>query len=276
MRAFCYTLVYLQMCLNLVGLSDSPTMLQGDAIPDIDGFLERNPTDLTITMTKGMRLCAIFCDYEKGSKLCMEHGYDWAKKFPGVSIFMEAMFCGGLCSFAAAQELKQRKSRKHLRSCRRYRRFGDRVLATIASWVRKGNPNVKHHEALLLAEKAALCGKWQLAERNFQAAISMAARIGFMHDAAISYERYGLFMLHIINDREGGAFYLEKAAQYYADWGAVRKVRQLEKEHADLWDSPPTQVVSLPSTYSASKLFDVGSADFAIESEQSNFASADF
>ena len=48
---------------------------------------------------------------------------------------------------------------------------------------------------------------------------------------SLANERYGEFLLSVRDDKEGAACCIEKAIQFYQEWGAVRKVDLLRKQH---------------------------------------------
>lgn len=62
----------------------------------------------------------------------------------------------------------------------------------------------------------------------------MAARFGFVHDAALASERYGEFSLNVLKDKEDAIFHLEKAKGFYKDWGAMKNVELLHAQCAKL------------------------------------------
>lgn len=67
---------------------------------------------------------------------------------------------------------------------------GPQVSERIKQWIAKGNPNVKHYDALLDAELAAIQGRWSIARNRYEVAILFAGRQGFVHEQALAHERY--------------------------------------------------------------------------------------
>ena len=63
---------------------------------------------------------------------------------------------------------------------------------------------------------------------GFETAISSAARAGFMQDAALGNELAGTWFLRF-GDIDWARYYLTRAANCYADWGAHAKAKQLRK-----------------------------------------------
>ena len=109
-----------------------------------------------------------------------------------------------------------------------------KARATVKDWVRQGNPNIKHHSALLDAELAALQRKRSRCERHYQSALAIAIRGGLVHDAALANERYGDFALSVLDDNAIGKFHVKEAIRLYSEWGAAKKVQLLEVQHASL------------------------------------------
>ena len=230
-QAVDYTMVLWQPALNLMGFSENTTLLEGDAVEDEQEFLNArldNKPMVAIFRTQKLRLYAMFGEHSQGADLFIAHGYDWPEAAPGHPMFMEAVFCGGLSSFAMARTSKARK----------YRRQALKARSTVKDWIKKGNPNVRHYEALFDAEKAVLKGKYRAAEQYYQSAVSVAARGGFVHDAGLASERYGEFMLTVLKDEDGAVFHFDTSAKFYSDWGASKKVQQLQEKYSNLHTRP--------------------------------------
>jgi tetratricopeptide (TPR) repeat protein len=223
-----YTLVFWQSALNLMGLSENTTLLQGKALLDPEEFLNRrdNPFLVVTIQTQQSRLYVIFGEHGKGADLSITNGYDWPKLAPGNPTIPTALFCGGISSFEMARKTKKQKFKKHAK----------KIHSTIKSWVKKGNPNVIHYDRLLDAERAALDGKSNAALKHYQSAVSLAARGGFVHDAALANERYAEYLLHDMSDRQEAIFYFEEAIKFYSEWGALKKVDLLREKYSDLWE----------------------------------------
>jgi hypothetical protein len=214
---------------NLMGVSENTTLLQGRALPDPEEFLNRrgDPILVAIMQAQQSRMCVIFGEHKKAADLSMTC-FEWPKVAPGNPVFQAALFCGGISSFEMARKSKERRYKKH----------ADKIHSTIKSWVRKGNPNAIHYDRLLDAEKAALDGKSKEAEKHYQSAVTMSARGGFVHDAALAQERYGEFLLHDMSDKQEAAYRFEEAIKFYSEWGAKKKVELLREQYSDLLQKP--------------------------------------
>ena len=224
--ALCFWQYALNMMIDKSG--NNTTLLQGEVIEDRGEFYKSmtlQPPILAIINTLETRLCVVFGEHEKGANMFRDHGYDWPTAGPGHPMFMEMVCCGGLSSYIMARTTSGKKNRN-------YRKYAFKARSTIKGWAKHGNPNIQHFEALLDAEHDVLKGKKHCysAEKNYHLAIRFATRGGYTHDAAICNECYGNFMLHVLKDEEGSQFYFKKALEHYKEWGATKKVSQLQME----------------------------------------------
>jgi hypothetical protein len=227
LAAFEHTLIFWQSALNLMGRSENTSLLQGEAVIDSEEFLNHNSPPLVILMqAQQSRMYAIFGEHKKGADLSITNGY--ALKILDPSFKAAFLFCGGISSFEMARKTKKRKYKKHAK----------KIHSTIKYWVRKGNPNVIHYDRLLDAEKAALDGKSKAAQTLYQKAVALAARGGFVHDAALANERYGEFLLHDMSDKQEAVYRFEEAIKFYSEWGASKKVELIREQYSDLWQRP--------------------------------------
>lgn len=141
---------------------------------------------------------------------------------------------------------------------RKYKKHALQVKKTVEAWVGKGNPNVRHHLCLLNAEQAALDGKNDQARQLYGEAITLSARGGFIHDAALANERYADFVID--NDRDEAEYRLRESIRYYSQWGATQKVAMLRKSHGGLVASmtSTSRIVSISdSSFTDSDLFGI-------------------
>ena len=98
----------------------------------------------------------------------------------------------------------------------------------------KGNPNVQHVKPLFEAQKATIRKKHAEADKHFQVGIALAARGGFIQDAAIGSELYAKYLLSARDDRQGASFHFRKAAEFYTEWDALKKVDLLNEKYSDI------------------------------------------
>lgn len=229
--------IYLEMIQNLMGNSDNPTVMKSER-------RFRSYTDQTVLGVFYSCQCVLFMyfdEYEKGAELAIERGDMYATGIPGHVWIMIETFTRAMLLYAAARETGDRVYAKHAKN----------VHKTLKSWVRKGNPNVKHYELLLSAEKAALNGKLDAAEGWYQSAIVFSTRQGLVHESAFASERYGEFLLVDRNDAEEARHKFDDAIRRYNEWGAIKKVQMLREKHKHVWEKP-TEVVIQPLHVTAS------------------------
>lgn len=159
------------------------------------------------------------------------------KTVPGLCLCYSDNLFRGIAYFEVARQRKRQS--KKTRSSRRFRKAGRKILNTIKKWVERGNPNVQHHEALLEAEWAILQGmKTHVIRKQYDIAVIMASRLGFISDAALANERYGDFLLVEVGDREEAMYRLKEAIKLYEEWGASAKANKLLEKYEDLWEVP--------------------------------------
>ena len=103
-------------------------------------------------------------------------------------------------------------------------------------WALQAPMNYQHKYDLVEAELCRLTGKNQKADSYYEKAIQGARKNLFLQDEAAALEIHANF-LNITGKQEYGQFCLSKAAQCYKQWGAVKKVRAMEKDNFHLYTS---------------------------------------
>jgi predicted ATPase/two-component sensor histidine kinase/GAF domain-containing protein len=108
----------------------------------------------------------------------------------------------------------------------------------LAVWASHGPDNFACRAALVGAELARIDGDELLAMRRYDEAIDGARDHGFVQVEAVAHERAALFYA-----ARGSAaiarLYLRSARAGYLRWGALGKVRQLDRRHPHLDDERP-------------------------------------
>ena len=165
-------------------------------------------------------------DCSAGAEFNLQKGDRLESVFPSKPLIMQETYLRCLSLYAAA-----RKSKGGLR--RRYKKAASRVMGKISNWVEQGNPNVRHYESLLEGEKSALKGKIYLAKRNYEYAITMAARNGFLNDTALAHLRYGEFLISDCAETEDGVYHLRQAVVKFREWGAYAVSDSIIKRYSD-------------------------------------------
>jgi hypothetical protein len=163
-------------------------------------------------------------DYEQCAEEALKFGNGFQKALPGSPFPPVDMFISALSCFVMTR--RTGKSR--------YKREAKRKSAWITGWVKQGNPNARHWKALLDAEMAALKRQNKAAIKNYELAVELATRGGFIHDAAIANERWGEFALDRLSDRKEAESRLKESLRLCREWGALGKVKNTEEKYSDL------------------------------------------
>lgn len=191
-------------------------------------------------------LLTFFGQHIRKADFLLQKGHDYlAKTFVAAPCIMLDTYLNGVSCFAAARETGRSK----------YAKLGEVCRSKIKKWIRKGNPNVKHYEALLDAEAMAWQGKHSAAVKYFEGAILLSGRGGYQHFAAFASERFGEFQLSIMKDNDEGLYRLKEAARYWRSWGAHAKVESLEQRHAIVFGlQKSTDIIGLNISVSSRRL----------------------
>jgi predicted ATPase len=126
-----------------------------------------------------------------------------------------------LCAlFEEQTRTEQKRSRAQLQKSYRL----------LKRWAEYSPDNFLHLFLFIKAERARLSGRMELARIKYEQAVHCAHAGGFMHHEAMIKERAARF-----HQEEGRVLlaqsHLMQAHQLYREWGALRKVRQLEAKH---------------------------------------------
>jgi hypothetical protein len=138
----------------------------------------------------------------------------------------------GVSLFAMARKTGKYKYSRQARNC----------LRRIKTWAEKGCPNVTHFEKFLEGELAAFKGNKFVAKNHFEAASVLAARYGFIQDAAFANERLGEFLLEDLDDEENSVYKLKEAIKLYDEWGAHAKAQQVRQKYEGILNRPPSSI----------------------------------
>ena len=213
-----------QACLNLMGMSQNPIELTGESIDQNEvtnvALMTMNRSLLCWILALQSLLYAFFGEHELGAELALSKGDTQEKVLVGSSLIAHDVFYRGISLFEMARKTKNR----------RYKKEAKKARSCVKSWLAKGNPNMKHIDAALLAESAALDGKVQQARRHYEKAVVAAARAGFVHHAALISERYGDYLFQELSCPDDASFQFENATKFYSSWGAFAKVDILRQK----------------------------------------------
>mmetsp|Transcript_25011 Transcript_25011/g.46652 ORF Transcript_25011/g.46652 Transcript_25011/m.46652 type:complete len:293 (+) Transcript_25011:1355-2233(+) len=226
-----------QTVLNMMGKFDSssqnndPCVLTGEAMDEEimtqTATAENDKVVLAMIQAFRMQLLSTFGRYEQGAEFAISVGNRLADQIPCSTMVAVDPFFRALSLYSMAH--------KRTKQFRRYRHHANLARSFIKSYVRKGNPNVRHLESFLDAKKAALNPRtYHVAMKQYEIATVMASRGGFQHDSALANEHFGEFLLEEMKDEEMAAFRIHKAIQLYYEWGSSLKASMLEQKHEEL------------------------------------------
>jgi hypothetical protein len=89
---------------------------------------------------------------------------------------------------------------------------------------------------LLQAETlSASSAESEVVRKSFDDAITMAGKLGFLHNQALGNERAGVYFLEQ-GDNAWASTYLSRARQLFREWGAMAKVKQMDLKYRDLFE----------------------------------------
>ncbi len=142
--------------------------------------------------------------------------------------------------------------------------------AQLDRWAQSAPENFRHKFDLVEAELARLDKRVGDAISAYDKAIEGAVRGAFIQDEALANELAGRFWLGLGKD-EFAAVHLRRAFRGYQLWGARRKLEDLIKRHARLFDATPhpsatqsyttrhTAIYSATSNHTTTTVFDIDS-----------------
>ncbi|WP_019534091.1 AAA family ATPase [Paenibacillus ginsengihumi] len=130
---------------------------------------------------------------------------------------------------------------------RAYRRRMKAAVRFLSRWSRQSPDNMLHLKLLAEAEWLRVSGRQAQAAEAYDLAIRSAGKHGFVQHEAMAHEcaaRYyrGSGRLHIAKA------YLSEARRLYLQWGAMRKVSQLDARYPDLASLAPAAEAAIDVT----------------------------
>ena len=210
-----------QVILNLMGKSHNTTKLTGEAADEeiLHEIAKKDKFKRAVLQVHQCIVHSYFGEFEFCAQHSLTDGDNVKVCLPGTPLVALDTFHRALGLLAVARK-------NNRQSCRLYLKAASKPIATIRRWLEQGNPNVKHYKSLLDAESAAAKGKVSVARKRYEVAVVLAAKNGFLHDAALASERYGRYLFETSKDVESSldhdeaTFRIKQAVKYYSDWGA--------------------------------------------------------
>ena len=228
--------IYRQAVLNLLGRSENPCQLVGEAYNRQEGL----PLMITANDRNGLHdyfvnqlmLCYWFENYTEALVNAQEaqNYLDGAIALPVVGLFYwyDSLTRMALCDRADEQNRKilLKKVAKNQKKLKK--------------WAAHAPMNYLHKFYLVQAERDRLLGHKFQAMDGYDRAIQLATEQQYLQEAALANELAAKFYLGLGKLTQAKA-YLQEAREGYKKWGAIAKVRQLESSYAHLLPVAPEQ-----------------------------------
>ncbi|OCQ89788.1 serine/threonine protein kinase [Nostoc sp. MBR 210] len=219
-----YCRIYWQAILNLLGFTENPTILSGEALQE-DEFISRlrsgnDGYGLYIFSLYKLMLCFWFADIESAENYAME-----VKRYfmAGLGLVSEPVFYfyDSLLALAQLDETSAPLERVAENQTK------------LQNWAHYAPMNHQHKVDLIAAEKHRVLGNFYEAGDFYDRAISGAKTNSYIQEEALANELAAKFYLNWGKEKIA-AGYMQEAYYCYARWGAKAKVTDLEKHYPQL------------------------------------------
>ncbi|MGA7952728.1 MAG: AAA family ATPase, partial [Gloeobacterales cyanobacterium] len=217
---------YWQFSLNLLGQSEDPLRLMGSRYDEekmLPIIIEMNDIySFGELYLDKCFLCYLFCEYHKA----LEYTAIVEANLVGMSGTMGAPIFyvyDSLTRLALYAEVSNHEQQQYL----------EKVKANqekLGIWSNSAPKNFQHKFYLVEAERARILGNEREAREFYDLAIALAQENKYLNEEALAYELAGRFYLSK-NQKHVARYYLQDAHYTYQRWGAVAKVRELEKQY---------------------------------------------
>ena len=221
-----YAQIWHQLNLNLQGKAADKLRLIGKSFDETEMLkcwqAANNATSLFAYYLAKLILCYFFQDYSQAI-IYARQGKQYLSAAVGTICSSE------YCFYHSLTMLKICSDRSDLKNY---------LLAEItanhqqlARWATFAPDNYQHKYHLITAEIARVKGDRELSATHYDKAITEAARVGYLHQLALTKELAGEFYLSQGKNQIAG-YYLTDAYYEYTRWGALSKVEQLNSKHS--------------------------------------------
>jgi predicted ATPase/signal transduction histidine kinase/CheY-like chemotaxis protein/PAS domain-containing protein len=265
---------YRQVVLNLIGKSDNPCQLVGEAYNE-DELLplhfqsnDRNAI-FNVYFHKAI-LCYLFQDYST-AVTNITNAKNYLANATGLLLvplfhFYESLI--HLAIFSKSSELKQKRILRQINANQH----------KLKRWADHAPMNHLHKFYLVEAEQHRVLGQWAQAQAAYDRAISLAEDNEYVNEAALANELAARFYFEQARSKLAQV-YLTDAYYGYVRWGAKAKVKELERQYPQLTtlvsgkssglvarlstQGQETDEMGTPSTLTASSINIAEALDFA-------------
>ncbi|MEO5369481.1 MAG: AAA family ATPase [Magnetococcus sp. DMHC-1] len=216
---------YQQMALNLMGKAENPLHMQGTAC-DGNAALALHLQQQNWQVYFGLLLNKMFLAYLFGNH-ALAHEISrqtalYKESVPGTYLFVVFHLLDSLTRLALVPDAEAATRRSHL----------DAVSANqkmVHNWAEHAPMNFLHKYHLVEAESLRVQGHHSAARDHYDLAIRLARDNAYLSEEALALELAGGFYHDMGWDHLAG-HYVRDALHAYQRWGAMAKVRHLEKK----------------------------------------------
>mmetsp|Transcript_6116 Transcript_6116/g.14398 ORF Transcript_6116/g.14398 Transcript_6116/m.14398 type:complete len:1158 (+) Transcript_6116:126-3599(+) len=221
-------LIHKIMWQTIFNLHDStcqePTKLEGEIFSETKNTEKDNLHVATVLLGQG-ELLLFHGDYSTAADNAIEHGDVYQKMVPANFAVIFEAFHRALALYAMALRTSKKK----------YKKEAKRVRRMLTKWVVAiENPDFNYFKTVLDAEQFAVEKKYEEADRQYDEAIKLATSRGHLNHAGLFRERYAEYILRERSNRRKSNEQLKEAIDFYKQWGADGKVKDLESKLAVL------------------------------------------
>jgi predicted ATPase/signal transduction histidine kinase len=214
--------MYQQAVKNLLGKSEDPIILKGDAYDEEEMEPVHLKDNIEIVLHNHyfirMFMAFLFGDYDK-AQTCASNAVKYEEGA------MASYFIPLFDYYQALIYLGRPDAKKQLSKV-------NRLLKKMKKCAEAGPANYLHQYTLMKAEKARVKGQAAEARMLYEDAIFQARKARSLLDEAVAWELGGKF--YIEDNRPGPAgIFLRQSYELFAKWGALAKVRHMEANYAE-------------------------------------------
>ena len=249
-----YARIWQQLNCNLQGLTSSQLLLTGEHFDEFQMIPiwqeTNNATSLLALFLAKLILCYFLGDYQQAIENA-NRGKQYLEAAVGTMCFTIYHFYASLAKLALYSPQAELKSE--------YLQEILTVQKQLKKWASYAPDNYLNKYHLVTAEIARVLGKNELAAENYDLAITLAVKGGYIHETSLAEELTAKFYLSR-NRIKVAKYYLTDAYHGYLRWGALAKIRALKFEYPQLSSlSSPISLQELTTFVSHNKAPEVSS-----------------
>ncbi|MCP3921583.1 MAG: AAA family ATPase [Desulfobacterales bacterium] len=227
-----YHMLICQVVSNLRGMSGDPCELTGSSY-DVNKMLPLHKKANDVNALYLLNLFLLKLNYLFGrNKKALEYA-QIVKPYSKEQISHPALpilnFYDSLTRLALYHTEKKAVRKDHLKKVIKNQK-------KMKEWAFHSPMNHIHKYHLVEAELARVQGQKLKAMNFYKIAVKLACENRFLQEEALALELTAKFWLEL-NEKEFASLYMTKAHHMYSMWGAVAKVKQIEKKYQDLLKS---------------------------------------